>query len=308
MVMEKFCDYLLGSPFQVYTDNNPPAYDLECKLGASQIQWLGELVLLDFVINYQTGHSNRATDTPSHCSFNPSCKDSFSKSKANSDEVEVISYSSACEAIDLCLNSTKFPEDFKQEAQNISSAIGPIMGEVDKDEIVSNLNDLSIFEQVTHEKMTEEQQKDPAGEKPKTSAIAKIKSKTVQTYLLQSNRLTMKKGVLHWLYINNDKTYHQMVLQLKYQAQVLQLLHDGQGHQGIETTSALCQEQFYWNTMFQDATRPIKNCPQWQIVKRDYTEQSTIPGVLIAHNPMDLVCIDFTKVDPLKDGKETSWF
>ena len=27
-------------------------------------------------------------------------------------------------------------------------------------------------------------------------------------------------------------------------------------------------------------------------------------GVIIANNPMDLVCIDFTKVDPSKDGKE----
>ena len=29
-----------------------------------------------------------------------------------------------------------------------------------------------------------------------------------------------------------------------------------------------------------------------------------IPGIIIAHNPMDLVCIDFNKMDPLKDCKE----
>ena len=39
-------------------------------------------------------------------------------------------------------------------------------------------------------------------------------------------------------------------------------------------------------------------------MKGDYTEPNTIPGVIIANNPMDLMCIDFTKVDPLKDGKE----
>ena len=33
-------------------------------------------------------------------------------------------------------------------------------------------------------------------------------------------------------------------------------------------------------------------------------EPNTILGVIIANNPMDLVCIDFTKVDPLKDSKE----
>ena len=48
----------------------------------------------------------------------------------------------------------------------------------------------------------------------------------------------------------------------------------------------------------------MKECPQCQIAKGDYTEPNTIPGVIIANNPMNLVCIDFTKVDPSKDSKE----
>ena len=95
-----------------------------------------------------------------------------------------------------------------------------------------------------------------------------------------------------------------MVLPIKFQVQVLQLLHDGQGHQGIERTIALCWEQFYWNTMFQDVTKYVKECPRCQIAKGDYTEPNTILGVIIANNPMDLMCIDFTKVDPSKDSKE----
>ena len=54
-VTEKFRDYLLGLQFQVYTDNNLLAYVMESKLGASQIQWLSELALFNFVIKYQTG-------------------------------------------------------------------------------------------------------------------------------------------------------------------------------------------------------------------------------------------------------------
>ena len=64
----------------------------------------------------------------------------------------------------------------------------------------------------------------------------------------------MKKGVLHRLYIHDDVEFRQMVLLIKFQAQVLQLFHDGQGHQGIERTIALCQKQFHLNTMFQDVT------------------------------------------------------
>ena len=205
-VTEKFRDYLLDSRFQVYMDNNLLTYVMESKLGASQIQWLSELALFNFVIKYRTGRSNRAADALSCRPFNPTCDDRFSETEAKSDECEVISYSSVCEAVDLCLNSTKIPEDLKQGVQDVSCAI---MEEEDMNEkeIVSSLNAVSTFEHVTPKQMSEEQQKDPtlelvyqlvtAGEKPKTLAIAKIKSKAVQKYLLQFNRLTLKKGVLH---------------------------------------------------------------------------------------------------------------
>ena len=51
--------------------------------------------------------------------------------------------------------------DLKTEAQNISCVVQSIVEEEDKDEIVSKLNAVSIFEQATPEKMEEEQQKDP---------------------------------------------------------------------------------------------------------------------------------------------------
>ena len=179
---------------------------MESKLGASQIRWLSELALFDFVIKYQTGQSNRATEALSCHPFNPTCDDSFTESEADSDECEVISYSLVCEAVDLCLNSNKIPEDLKQGVQDISCAI---MEEEDmsEDKIISSLNAVSTFEHVTPKQMSEEQQKDPtlelvyelvtAGEKPKTLAIAKIKSKAVKKYLLQFDRLMLKKGVLH---------------------------------------------------------------------------------------------------------------
>ena len=34
-----------------------------------------------------------------------------------------------------------------------------------------------------------------------------------------------------------------------------------------------------------------------------YTAAHTQQGLLVANNPLDLLCIDFSKVDPLKDGK-----
>ena len=222
-VTEKFQDYLLGSQFQVYTDNNLLAYVQESKLGASQIRWISELTLFDFTIKYQTGHSNRAVDSLSHHPFNPFCD--FETESTDSDEVEVISYSATCNevetipylvvcvALDQCLNGSKIPEVLKQEAQDICCAVQSIVEEEDKlyeeelKEVVSEVNAVSIFGKISLEEMKEEQQKDvilrlvykyvTASEKPKTSAIAKMKSKAVRKYLLQFKRLTLKKGVLH---------------------------------------------------------------------------------------------------------------
>ena len=95
-----------------------------------------------------------------------------------------------------------------------------------------------------------------------------------------------------------------MILPLKYQVQVLQMLHDGQGHQGIERTIALCREWFYWNTMYRDVVQYVKDCLQCQVAKGPYIGSKTQPGSIIANGPWDLLCVDFTTMDPSRDGKE----
>ena len=56
--------------------------------------------------------------------------------------------------------------------------------------------------------------------------------------------------------------------------------------------------------MYQDITNYVKKCPQYQTVKGHYTDPKTNLDKIIANNPMDLLCVDFTKVDPSKDDKE----
>ena len=61
-VCNKFKDYLLGSKFTVFTDNNPLCYIKSSKLGAAQIHWISELALYDFDIVYCSGKSNLVAD------------------------------------------------------------------------------------------------------------------------------------------------------------------------------------------------------------------------------------------------------
>ena len=56
--------------------------------------------------------------------------------------------------------------------------------------------------------------------------------------------------------------------------------------------------------MAKDAQNWVTNCRRCQIARGDYNQPKPKIGHLEAHNPLDLVCLDFTKIDPSKTGKE----
>ena len=64
--------------------------------------------------------------------------------------------------------------------------------------------------------------------------------------------------------------------------------------------------------MNHDATEYVTNCHWCHVAKGHYTGPHTQQGWLVANNPLDLLCIDFLKVDPSRDGKENilvkKWF
>ena len=142
------------------------------------------------------------------------------------------------------------------------------------------------------------------GVKSKGSVISKIRCKAVCKYLLQFDQLVLKQGVLHQIYITNDIESHQLVLPLKYDEAVLHMLHDDYGHHGLDWKLALVRGRFYWSTMNQDVTSYVTNCHWCHVAKGYYTGPHTQQWSIVANNPLDLLCIDFLKVDPSKDGKE----
>ena len=207
-VTEKFRDYLLGSKFTVYTDNNPLAYIQTSKLGASQIHWLSKLALFDFNIIYRSGKSNQATDALNR---EPNCKlESDDDSDNDSSNPVVLSYATICNIIKLVLGDTKIPLNIKKKAQ---AACNLSEGEKNMPEchsipdLTAQISAVSVFNQVPLATMAEAQLKDSVlglvipfickGVKPKVSAIAKIRCKAARKYLLQFDRLVLKKGVLH---------------------------------------------------------------------------------------------------------------
>ena len=90
-VCDKFKDYLLGSKFTIFTDNNPLCYIWSSKLGAAQICWLSELALYDFDIVYRAGKSNLVINALSH---RPEVKNEIEKEVVsdNDDKWITVSY------------------------------------------------------------------------------------------------------------------------------------------------------------------------------------------------------------------------
>ena len=234
-VCEKFKDYLLGSKFTVYIDNNPLVYIKTSKLGAAQICWLSELALYDFNIIYRTGKSNLVADalsqqleSPKHIDNHPE-HDSGEEWEAvsypvttmgyNYDDQVTISNKVLSEELTSVVGRVRIGADLREHIKVIGSAHDKL-GETKPIEIHSNL--VEVFSHITPEDMAAFQKGDNQistvypwvqdGKVPEKSVLYKIKSKFTRKLFYQLDRLVLKQGVLHRLYSHEDLEYHQLVL------------------------------------------------------------------------------------------------
>ena len=173
---------------------------------------------------------------------------------------------------------------------------------------------VGLFDSIPSKEMAEYQHQDnqivpiikyvEEEQKPPKKFTYQIRSKLAHKLALHWDRLILKQGVLHHLYIFNEIEYHQLVLPQWYHRKVLTALHDHMGHQGIDQTLDLLRERVYWPSMAKDTQNWVTNCHRCQVAQGDYNQPKPKISHLEAHNPLDLVCLDFTKVDPSETVKE----
>ena len=56
--------------------------------------------------------------------------------------------------------------------------------------------------------------------------------------------------------------------------------------------------------MYKDVAEYMKNCPCCQVAKVYYVAPKTKTGFIIASGSLDLLCVNFTKREPSRDGKQ----
>ena len=320
-ICDKFKDHLLRSKFTVFTDNNPLCYIKSSKLGAAQIRWLSELMLYDFDIIYHTRKSNLVTDALSH---RPEVEEETEKEippESDDDEWIAVSYQleeqgghispmEFNQVISELIGGTKIDKKLKDHIHVMDIAKEKLNGKTIK--VATGM--VNLFDSITPKEMAEFQRQDnqitpiltyvKQDQKPSKKVTYPIRSKLARKLALQWDRLILKQGILHQLYISNEMEYHQLVLPQRYHHKVLTALHNHMGHQGIDQMLDLLRERDYWPSMAKDAQSWVTNCHCCQIARGNYNQPKPKISHLEAHNHLDLVCLDFAKIDPSKTGKE----
>ena len=239
-VWDKFKDYLLRSKFTVFIDNNPLCYIKSSKLGAAQIRWLIELTLYNFDIVYHTGKSNLVTDT---LSCRPEVEEEIKKEtppKSDDDEWIAVSYQvkeqGGCissvefnQAISKLVRGTKIDKKLKDRIDVMDIGKEKLDGKTI--EVATGM--VNLFDSIKPKEMAEFQNQDnqitpiityvEQDQKPSKKFTYQIKSKLARKLALQWDRLILKQGVLHHLYIFNEIEYHQLVLPQQYHRKYLWL-------------------------------------------------------------------------------------
>ena len=134
-------------------------------------------------------------------------------------------------------------------------------------------------------------------------AKPKPQSRPERDLLQQHPRLFLKDGVLYRRLQDPWRgTVEQLVLPSTLKPDVLASLHDNMVHQGLDRTIELLGARVYWPGMFGEVRSYIHTCQRCTMGRKPAT--NTTSGHLIASHPLEVLAIDFTKLDQASDGRE----
>ncbi|RVE58875.1 hypothetical protein OJAV_G00198510 [Oryzias javanicus] len=131
-------------------------------------------------------------------------------------------------------------------------------------------------------------------------------SPSVLTLLKQWDRLHEVNGVLYrqvWC-PDGAEPVMQLVLPSSLKNEVLTQVHQEHGHQGIERTLSLVRSRCYWPGMASEVTQWCQRCERCQLGKDAPQPALSLMGHLLASRPNEILAIDYTLLEPARNGVE----
>lgn len=284
-ITEKFNDYLYGTRFRVYTDNNPLTYILtSAMLDATGHRWLAALAAYDFDIKYRPGVNNADADGMSRL---PGLQESEDQEHMSSDSVKAV-----CNVIhaqpyveSLCMQA-----DVTQE-ENLDSIGVPLARMSNRDWRKAQYKD-PILRQWTRCLQS--------GAKPRRKDFCD--SNAHSALLKTSSSLHLQQGILYREVTINEQPRQQLVLPADFIEEALEGLHNNVGHPGRDRTLSLLRDRFFWPGISKDVDDWVKNCRRCVCRKTPTNQRAPLIGIETTQ-PLELVSMDFLDLEPCKGGK-----
>uniref|UniRef100_A0A8C4TAC5 Gypsy retrotransposon integrase-like protein 1 n=1 Tax=Erpetoichthys calabaricus TaxID=27687 RepID=A0A8C4TAC5_ERPCA len=294
-VVDKFHDYLYGVKFTVRTDNNPLTYVLTtAKLNATGHRWLAALSTYDFNLQYRPGKHNIDADMLSRHPYERDDGEPWT-------EIPQAGIKAICRPICTQVN---FEGSYRLVDQlGVSpAAIPPAYA------FPTHL-EMCPLVQLTPQEIQKGQESDSLIGKVRqdvmkgTLATSLPRDGTDATLLQrEGNKLVVREGLLYRVTKTTlGKERQQLVLPNKYRRMVVKALHDDCGHLGIECTTELVKDRFFWPKMTLEIEQYVKNCGRC-IARKTIPTRVSVLHRITSSGPMDLVCIDFLSIEPDSRG------
>ena len=287
-ITEKFRDYLgYANHFWVFTDNNPLTYLMDCKkLNAYGERWISELSEFNFTTKYRPGVINRDPDCLSRLPLNieaymNECSEEIKTDAFRAIMAQVQVKMNFSETWRVAINALNVEKMEHVPLETITDNIKKIKNEQNAD-----INLCEIMKFVSKKA------------KPKIFSTDNSEIKVLKRGF-RKLQLT-KDGVL----VRDGQEGHQIVLPKSMRSIVYQSLHVDMGHMGPEKVYGMAKTRVYWPGMESDITNFInKNC-LCLMQKKPHVQQKAALHSIITTMPMELVTIDFLKVEKGMGGYE----
>ncbi|RXN11109.1 Transposon Ty3-I Gag-Pol poly [Labeo rohita] len=271
---EKFREYLLGQKCVVYTDNNPLSHLASAKLGATEQRWAAQLASFDIEVRYRSGRSNKNADA---------------LSRQNPSQADRLHYESLGTIVPVAVQRSPVPVATQATIVSLPNrSVGDIGALQRADAVFGEV--LGFCEKQTFPNSEERRQL----------------SKLALVLLRQWDRLHEQDGVVYHRVFRPDggEDVFQILLPQALRNEVLTMVHQEHGHQGIERTTELLRQRCYWPGMSSDVIRWCQDCERCQVAKDAQPVAHSFMRHLLASRPNKILAIDFTVLEPSRSGIE----